>query len=176
MLTLLGSLLGFISSAFPDLLKLWQDRQDRKHELAILDRQMEQMRLGHSQRLEEIAVEADVADSEHRMCGERDRREPEGRGAGCAAQSQALYKHDNRLTGVKWVDGLRASVRPVITYAFFLLFTAVKLSALYVLMADQGLAFVAALPQIWDPETQALFAAVMSFWFGQRALAKVRGQ
>ena len=27
-----------------------------------------------------------------------------------------------------------------------------------------------------DPETQALFAAVMSFWFGQRALAKARGQ
>lgn len=152
MLTLLGSLLGFISSAFPDLFKLWQDRQDRKHELAILDRQMEQMRLGHSQRLEEISVEADIA------------------------ESQALYKHDNRFTGVKWVDGLRASVRPVITYAFFLLFTAVKLSALYVLMADQGPAFVVALPQIWDPETQALFAAVMSFWFGQRALAKARGQ
>jgi len=49
MLTLLGSLLGFISSAFPDLLKIWQDKQDRKHELQILDRQMEQMRLGHNQ-------------------------------------------------------------------------------------------------------------------------------
>tara|TARA_R110002072_G_scaffold246432_1_gene405672 strand:- start:11632 stop:11793 length:162 start_codon:yes stop_codon:yes gene_type:complete len=41
---------------------------------------------------------------------------------------------------------------------------------------DQGMEFVVALPQVWDPETQALFAAVMSFWFGQRALAKVRGQ
>ncbi|SMG64309.1 hypothetical protein BMETH_23161861210, partial [methanotrophic bacterial endosymbiont of Bathymodiolus sp.] len=28
MLTLLGSLLGFISSAFPDLLNIWQDKQD----------------------------------------------------------------------------------------------------------------------------------------------------
>jgi len=107
MLTLLGSLLGFISSAF-DLLRLWQDHQDRKHELAILDRQMEQMRLGHTQRLEEIAVEADIA------------------------ESKALYRHDSRPSGVKWVDGLRASVRPVITYAFFLLFTTVKTAALYV--------------------------------------------
>ncbi|SMG65708.1 hypothetical protein BMETH_374311521935, partial [methanotrophic bacterial endosymbiont of Bathymodiolus sp.] len=48
--------------------------------------------------------------------------------------------------------------------------------ALYVLVFDQGLDFVIALPQIWDRETQALFAAVMSFWFGQRALAKARGQ
>jgi len=152
MLTLLGSLLGFISSAFPDLLRLWQDHQDRKHELAFLDRQMEQMRLGHTQRLEEIAVEADIA------------------------ESKALYRHDSRPSGVKWVDGLRASVRPVITYAFFLLFTTVKTAALYVLITDQGLTVVQALPQIWDPETQALFAAVMSFWFGQRALAKARGK
>jgi len=152
MLTLLGSLLGFISSAFPDLLRLWQDHQDRKHELAILDRQMEQMRLGHTQRLEEIAVEADIA------------------------ESMALYRHDSRPSGVKWVDGLRASVRPVITYAFFLLFSVVKTAALYVLITDQGLTVVQALPQIWDPETQALFAAVMSFWFGQRALAKARGK
>lgn len=150
MLTLLGSLLGFISSAFPDLLKLWQDKQDRAHELQILDRQMEQMRLGHNQRLEEIAVNADIS------------------------ESLALLKHDSQPSGVTWVDGLRASVRPVITYAFFLLFTGVKLCALYVMVADDGLAFVVALAKIWDPETQALFAAVMSFWFGSRALSKAR--
>ena len=152
MLTLLGSLLGFVSSAFPDLLGLWRDSQDRKHELAILDRQMEQMKLGHNQRLEEISVEADIA------------------------ESQALYKHDSQPSGVKWVDGLRASVRPVITYAFFALFTVVKSSALYVLVSEEGLTVVQAMPQIWDPETQALFAAVMSFWFGQRALNKIRGK
>jgi hypothetical protein len=99
MLTLLGSLLGFISSALPNILQLIQDRSDRKHELEIMDRQMEQMRLGHAQRLEEINVNADIA------------------------ESRALYKHDSQPSGVKWVDGLRASVRPVITYAFFALFT-----------------------------------------------------
>ena len=67
-------------------------------------------------------------------------------------------------------------VRPVITYAFFLLFTTVKTAALYVLVSEKGLSVIQALPQIWDPETQALFAAVMSFWFGQRALAKARGK
>lgn len=52
MLTLLGILLIFLSSAFPDFLKLWRDHSDRKHELAILDRQMEAQRQGHTQRLE----------------------------------------------------------------------------------------------------------------------------
>jgi hypothetical protein len=151
MLTLIGSLLGFVSSLFPDLLKLFRERQDRQHELAILDRQMEMMRSGHQQRLEEIQVQADIA------------------------ESRALYK-SAVPTGVKWVDALAGTVRPVITYAFFALFAAVKGSALYVLIAVEGMLLAQALPQIWDPETQALFAAVMSFWFGQRALAKARGR
>ena len=149
MLTLIGSLLGFVSSAFPDLLGLFRDWQDRKHELAILDRQMEQMKLGHTQRLKEIEIQADIA------------------------ESKALYRHDKPV-GVAWVDALRASVRPVITYAFFLLFASVKGSALYVLIVVEGLLIAEALPRIWDPETQALFAAVMSFWFGGRALQKMR--
>ena len=151
MLTLLGSLLGFVTSAFPDLLGLFRDRQDRMHELAILDRQMEQARLGHQQRLEEIEVQADIA------------------------ESKALYKHDQPV-GVAWVDTLRASVRPIITYAFFGLFASVKGSGLYVLVTVEGLLFAEALPQIWDPETQALFAAVMSFWFGSRTFTKMRNQ
>lgn len=64
MLTLLGSPLGFLGSAFPEFLKLFRDSQDRKHELAILDRQMGQRRLGHSQRLEEVQIAADVAESQ----------------------------------------------------------------------------------------------------------------
>ena len=81
------------------------------------------------------------------------------------AESKALYRHD-KAVGVAWVDSLRASVRPVITYAFFLLFASVKGSALYVLIAVEGLLLAEALPRIWDPEIQALFAVVMSFWFG----------
>lgn len=63
MLTLLGSLLGFVTSAFPDLLGLFRVSQDRKHELAILDRHMEQMKLGHQQRLDDIEVQGDIAQS-----------------------------------------------------------------------------------------------------------------
>ncbi len=151
MLTLLGSLLGFATSAIPDIMALFRERADRKHELAVLDRQMEQMRLGHNQRLEEIEVQADIA------------------------ESNALYRHDAALGGSsRWVDGLRASVRPLITYAFFILFAAVKGSGLYLLIAVEGLLIAEALPRIWDPETQALFAAVMSFWFGNRTLSKLR--
>ena len=91
------------------------------------------------------------------------------------AESKALYRHDAALGGSsRWVDGLRASVRPLITYAFFILFAAVKGSGLYLLIVVEGLLIAEALPRIWDPETQALFAAVMSFWFGNWTLSKLR--
>jgi hypothetical protein len=148
MLTLLGSLLGFLGSAFPQILRLFQEAHDRRHELAILDKQMEQQRQGHSQRLEEIRIEGEIK------------------------QSVALYQHDSQPAGYKWVEALRASVRPILTYAFFLLFAAVKIAGLYTMVGFDGMSLAVALPLIWDAETQALFAAIMTFWFGQRAMGK----
>lgn len=149
MLTLLGSLLGFFTSAFPDCLRMFQDRSDKKHELAIMDRQMELQKQGHRQRLEEISINADVE------------------------ESKALYTHASQPSGVKWVEALRASVRPIITYAFFILFAFVKIAILTKFLSND-VTLSDAVIAVWDGETQALFAAVMSFWFGQRALNKLR--
>jgi hypothetical protein len=138
MITLLGSLLGFLSAAFPDFLKLYQNAQDRKHELRILELQMQQQTQGHVNRLEEIQVNADIA------------------------ESQVLYKTYN--VGIRWVDALNGTVRPVIAYSFFILYAAVKL-----------MQFSADLPWLlWTAEDQAIFAGIISFYFGQRAMAKLR--
>jgi hypothetical protein len=66
-----------------------------------------------------------------------------------------------------------AYTHPILTYSFFLLFATVKVAALFKLL-DSGVAITDGLIAVWDIETQALFAAVMSFWFGQRALSKFR--
>ena len=172
MLTLLGSLLGFLGSAFPQLLKLFQEAQDRRHELAILDRQMEVPRQGYSQRLEDTEPVGEGARDEHSERARRvaDRSPPQIRIEGDIQQSVALYQHDSQPAGYKWVEALRASVRPILTYAFFLLFAAVKIAGLYTMVRFDGMSLAVALPLIWDAETQALFAAVMAFWFGWRAL------
>lgn len=139
MITLIGSLIGFISAAFPDLLKLFRDAQDRKHEMRILEMQMEQQRQGHAQRLEEVGIQADIA------------------------ESKALYKTYN--TGIRWVDALNGTVRPVIAYSFFILYASVKV-----------MQFSADLPWLlWNEEDQAIFAGIISFYFGQRAMSKLRG-
>lgn len=150
MITLLGSIIGFISAAFPDLLKLFRDAQDRRHEITILQMQMEQQRQGHTNRLEEINVQADIA------------------------ESHALYRTYN--TGVRWVDALNGTVRPVIAYAFFLLYTSVKFMAYYALPDSSTVSLSIIYDTLWTQEDAAIFAGIISFYFGQRAMNKIRGE
>jgi hypothetical protein len=148
MLSLFGSLLGLGTSFLPKVMEYFQDRQDKKHELAVMTRQLEiQLQLqqaSHEMRLAEINVEADIRETE------------------------SLHKHD-RPTGVSWVDALRGSVRPVVTYVMVLEFVFIKTAAMYLIFGADGVS-LETLALVWDEETRALFAAILSFWFGHRAL------
>ena len=146
MLSLLGSLLGFGTSFLPKVMDYFQDKSDKKHELLVMEVQIKQQKELAVQKLEMVNVEADIREIE------------------------ALQK-SMQPTGVKWVDGLRGSVRPVITYAFFLLFCFVEISA-YLALTASGVSGLDALNAVWDEDTKGLFACVLSFWFGGRALAR----
>lgn len=147
MITLFSALVGLISSAIPDMLKMWRDHQDRQHEVTLLTMQMQQQAAGHANRLEEIGVQADIA------------------------ESNAIYR--TYTTGIHWVDALNGTVRPVIAYAFFMLYAGVKLWQVNLLPADP-------LPwqydTLWGEEDRAIFAGIIAFYFGQRAMSKVRGK
>lgn len=146
MITLLGSLIGFISSLLPDLLKLFRDSQDRKHELTILQLQLEQQKQGQSERVEEIRIQAD------------------------SANAQALYK--TYVTGIHWVDALGGTVRPVLSYGFFALYFTIKCMLFAALDTNNPLPWQIA--ALWSDEDQALFAGIIAFYFGQRAVGKLR--
>ena len=150
MITILGSLIGFAGSALPKAFDMFSDWQDRKHELAMMDRQIEASKLAHTQKLEAMNIEADIS------------------------ESKALYKHDQSMKSTGFMAGLRASVRPVITYLFFTLFAVIKGTALYCLIYTDGIVWEIAIQTLWDEETQGIFAAIISFWFGSRALQRSR--
>ena len=148
MLSLLGSLLGFGTSFLPKVMDFFQDKHDKKHELAVMEVQIRQQKELAAQKLEAINVEADIREIE------------------------SLHK-SMQPTGVKWIDGLRGSVRPVITYSFFGLFIFVEVSA-YLSLTAAGVSGLDAVNAVWDEETKALFAAVIAFWFGGRAISRAR--
>lgn len=144
MLSLLGSLLGFGTSFLPKIMDYFQDRQDKAHELAMMDKQLEQqVRLGELA-LKRSHVEADIE------------------------ETKALMRHSSKLQGSadQWVVNLAATVRPLITYLLFAEF--VTLTFLLALgYIDNGMYQL-----IWNNEFQAIWAAVVSFWFGSRTLAR----
>ena len=146
MLSLLGSLLGFGTSFLPKVMDYFQDRSDKAHELQVMEVQIRQQKELASQKLEMVNVEADIREVE------------------------ALQK-SMHPPGVAWVDGLRGSVRPVITYAFFGLFVFVEVSA-YLSLTAAGVSGLDAVNAVWDEDTKALFAAVIAFWFGGRAISR----
>ena len=88
-------------------------------------------------------------------------------------ETEGLYAHDAMDAG-GFVNALRGSVRPVITYCFFALFVAVQAVVIMRVMAEGG-NWTEAVPLMWTAETQGLFAAIMSFWFGNRAVSKYYG-
>jgi hypothetical protein len=48
-------------------------------------------------------------------------------------------------------------------------FVFIKSAAMYLIFGADGVS-METLDLIWDEETRALFAAILSFWFGHRAL------
>jgi hypothetical protein len=88
-----------------------------------------------------------------------------------AVSRQSALDHDKSLDGGWFINALRASIRPVITYTFFFLFCAVKIAAAYV-MIKTGQSVPEMLKAVWDVETMALFSTIIAFWFGSRVMEK----
>lgn len=87
-------------------------------------------------------------------------------------EGKDIRYHDSVIDGGEFINTLRASIRPVITYVFFIVFVVTKLAAMFVMVA-QGINIPDMLNAIWDTHTVALFSAIMGFWFGSRAVTKM---
>lgn len=148
MITLLASLAGFVSSIFPDIIKYFSDKNDKLHELSILDRQIDMQKSGHTQRIEEINVLGEIM------------------------EAKALYQ--TYSTGITWVDALNGTVRPILAYSFFFLYALVKM--LQFISIPEGSDVANYLEILWTTEDQAIFAGIISFYYGQRTIAKIRGR
>ena len=150
MLSLVGSLLGFASSAVPAVTDIFKDKADRKFELDKMQKMAE---------LKQQGLDFDMkmydkmgADKEH----------------------ERLIAHDTAIMqSIGWTSVLQKSVRPVITYAFFGLFATIEITLL-INAIEMGTPFADAINLLWDEETKAIFAAIISFWFGSRAVEKAR--
>ena len=171
MLTLLSTLISFLMGGLPKLLDFFQDRSDKKHELALAamqtERELAMLEKGYAAqaKVEEIRLDeiktSSSAETTQAIIGAQQ------------AEMQAIYAHDMSLNeGTStWVKNLRALVRPLITYGFFGLLVMIDVM-LFWHGYKQNVDFVTLSEQLWDNDTQALFASIIAFHFGGRAFGK----
>ena len=141
MLSLVGSILGFGTSFLPKVLGYFEEKRDQKHELEMMDKQLEQQLQIGNQKMQMMDIEADIRETE------------------------TLHKEHAAITAKssQWCVNLSASVRPLITYCLFIEFAILTLSVNMDWMTMEQY------KMIWNAEFQAVYAAVISFWFGQRS-------
>lgn len=145
MLTLIGILGGFLTSTVPSLITLFTRKADHAHEQAMAALQLQAQAQGGQISL---AVEVARADTE---------------------QQRELYRYAAGPSGNERVDALNALVRPYITMVIFHLWLGIETTAL-VIGLRSGISLADLVKLIWDEPTQAIFGAVMGFWFGNRAV------
>ena len=160
MLTLLSTLLSFGMGGLPKLLDFFQDKNDKKHELELAQLQMQQQLAMAQQGFQSQERVEEIRTDQVAMTTQVQERE-------------SLYAHDIAIGqgASQWVVNARAMVRPSITYGMFLLLVFVDVFGFWYAWHTE-VPFDAALNQLWDDESQQIFASVIAFWFGTQSFKK----
>lgn len=157
--TLLGTLFGGAFRLAPEILR-WLDRKnERAHELAMFDKQLEADKLKGAQALAQINAQADAAIS--------------------VAEIQAIIeatKAQSAQTGIKWVDALNALIRPLLALQWLILLWPAVVVAGFVLSVQAGIDPLTALRSTFGVDEKALAASVASFFLVDRSLRKMFGR
>jgi hypothetical protein len=152
--TLLGSLLGGVFRIVPEVMKLWDAKNEREHELAMLGKEME---------FAQIRGEISMREQETVLMGKE-----------LDAMTEALKEQGEtaRASG-QFISAISAAVRPLVTYWFVTLYSIVKLAS--ILMAiDAGAEWKEVLVSSWSEDDMALLMMVLTFWFVGRVWDRTR--
>lgn len=149
MFTLLSTALGFFTSFLPSLMDYFKQKQDQAHEINMVKAQTEaQLAIGQMQ-LEATVTEAQLK------------------------ELQELHKEQasTAIKAGKFISGLSASVRPVVTYLFVMEFLVINWAIAWLTIDSVGFT-LEALTAILDDRFFGLLSSMIAFWFGNRTFGK----
>ena len=143
--SLFGGALGGLLRLAPEFMKLWDRKDERKHELAMLGAEMEFARMRGEIQMRQVDASMSVADLQ---------------AVGEALKGQA----EMAKAGGKIVAAISALVRPIVTYWFVGLYSANKIASM--LMAhEQAGGWRDVLITSWTEQDWTVLSMILSFWF-----------
>ena len=162
MFSMISTLGGLLISGLPKLLEFFQNKADKKHELALAEMQMvrekEMMAMGFAAQAKVEEIRAD------QIAMQTD-----------AEMTKAAYEHDAKVLekAAGWASTYVATVRPTITYLFVLELIAINLYLTYYLFAHPTLVttvddVIKYSEIIFSPDEMSMLGGIIGFWFGSR--------
>jgi hypothetical protein len=153
---ILGSIFGGVFRLAPEVLKFFDKKNEREHELSMFSRQCELETLRGQQKLAEIGAQREAAVD----VGVMD------------AFNSAIEQQAQMVTAAGgWAASLSASVRPLVTYWVLFIWSFVHVWFAYNAWLA-GAAPVEVFKTMMTPDFSALLAGTINFWFLDRTLAK----
>jgi ABC-type multidrug transport system fused ATPase/permease subunit len=146
--TLLGGVFGGLLRLAPEAFKLFDRANERKHELAMLNAEMEFAKIRGEIAMRQTEAQMTVAELD--------------------AMSEALKEQGQtaRAAG-KFVAAISALVRPLVTYWFVILYSVVKVLGM-ALAVQAGGEWKEVIVNSWTQDDMTLLMLLLTFWFTGR--------
>jgi hypothetical protein len=146
LISLLG---GGLLRLVPEFIKVWDRKDERKHELFMQDKAIEFAKIQGQQKISEYSAQAEIAQFD--------------------AMKVAL-EAQGKQTGIKWVDAFNALIRPLIAVQWVIILWPAVIVASFVLAVQAGVPALEALVATFGPDERAVAAGIVGFFFVNRAL------
>jgi len=170
MLAILSAILGFAGPFIPELLKLFRQKQDNAHELAILQMQAQLAEKQHLYKMEEISSQADIAEAQAL-------HQPQ--------QSFGVQLLDAAVGWPKWailpvfyafalLDWINGFIKPGVTAAMVAFYLAFKWSLYQLAIVRLG-DYARSVESIWTENDFAVLMLCLGYYFGHRSMKTVFG-
>lgn len=154
----LGGLIGGIFRLAPEVLKYFDKKNERQHELAMFDKQCDLEKVRGQIRLDEIGAQRDAAID----VGVMD------------ALNSAINQQAEMVKAAGgWAASLSASVRPVVTYWVLFIWSVVHVWFAWNSWL-MGMPPIEVFKTMMTPDFSALISGTINYWFLDRTL-KQRG-
>ncbi len=149
---ILGSIFGGLFRLAPEVLKFWDRKDDRKHELAMYGLQIDLEKTKGQVRIEEKYVDYSIAQTQ-------------------AIQTAFEGQAKEAAASYRWVAALSALVRPMVTYILFGMYVAFKITII-VHAVNSGANWIDIARNHWTPDDFAMLNMILTFWFLGRSIEK----
>lgn len=147
MISLITAILGALTGMVPGVLQFFTMKATNAQQLELRKLELQAAREG-------TALQVDLANAQSDI-----------------QQQQQLYNYAREPSGVRWVDALNTLIRPYITIIVFHVWIGVEITIAYYGFTRGGTVEQIA-KSVWDENTQAVFSAIVGFWFGNRMLTR----